>query len=97
MFESDLLYKTLIELFHSLNSDLLESLEVFTLDLSNELKESGTIYNNYTLDSLIDKFSFKYPNALNIESLQELKNCNSIGCMDEYYDLIEYMIIDIDI
>ena len=91
------LYKALHDLFYSLNGDTLKALELFTLDLSDELKEDGTIYNDYTLDSLILKFSDKYFNDLDIDKLNDLKNNNSISCLDEYYDLIEYMIQEIDI
>lgn len=55
------------------------------------------IYHLYNIESLIKKYSNKYPNGLNIDDLMELKNNNSIGCMLDYYELIEYMLIDIDI
>ena len=91
------LYTALHDLSFSLNEDLLNALQVFTEDLSDQLLESGTIYNHYTLESLIHKFSDKYYRDLDIEQLYELKNNNSIECMNDYYDLIEYMITDIDI
>ena len=91
------LKKALNDLFFSLNSDFLDALQVYTKDLSDELKADGTIYNDYTLESLINKFSDKYFNGLSIKAIQELKNNDSISCQIEYYDLIEYMILEIDI
>ena len=91
------LYTALHDLYFSLNEDLLTALKLFTEDLSDQLLESGTIYNHYTLESLIKKFSDKYYRDLNIDELKELKESNSIGCMNDYYDLIEYMITEIDI
>lgn len=91
------LYDALHDLYYSLNIDLLDSLKVYTEDLSDQLEDAGTIYSHYTLDSLIYKFSDKYYRDLDIEQLYELKNNNSIGCMNDYYELIEYMITDIDI
>lgn len=90
-------YNALHDLFYSLNDEFLDSLKVFTLDLSDELNDSGVIYNDYTLDSLIEKFSDKYYHDLDLNQLQELKNNDSISCMNDYYDLIEYMITDIDL
>lgn len=91
------LYNALHDLYFSLNDDTLTALKIYTEDLSDELNENGTIYHNYTLESLIRKFSDKYFNDLDIEQLQALKNNDSISCLNDYYDLIEYMIQDIDI
>lgn len=90
-------YNALHDLFYSLNDKFLDALKVFTLDLSDELHDSGVIYHDYTLDSLIEKFSDKYYHDLDLNQLQELKDCNDIGCMNDYYDLIEYMITEIDL
>lgn len=91
------LYNILHDLYFSLNGDFLDALQLYTADLSDELKEAGTIYHSYDIESLIKKYSDKYPNGLNIDDLIELKNNNSIGCMMDYYELIEYMLTDIDI
>lgn len=91
------LYTALHDLYFSLNDDLLTALKLFTENLSDKLEESGDIYSHYTLEKLIYKFSDKYYRDLDIESLYDLKNNHSIDCMDEYYNLIEYMLTDIDI
>ena len=89
--------KALNDLFYSLNDEFLDALKVYTIDLSDELHDSGVIYHDYTLDSLIEKFSDKYYHDLDLNQIQELKECNDIGCMNDYYDLIEYMITEIDL
>lgn len=89
--------KALNELFYGLDDDILTALEVYTKDLSDTLYDSGVIYHTYDLRHLIDKFSEKYWNDLDLNRLNELHNADPIGCIDEYYDLIEYMLTDIDI
>ncbi len=85
------LYTVLHDLYFSLNIDLLNDLERYTADILDKSYQAGN-YNN--LDELITNFSNN--SSIDIEELKELKNDNSIGCMTDYYELIDYM-ADIEI
>ena len=86
------------DLYFSLNPALLDDLKNYTIRRATELKEDGVIYNSYTLEKLIDKFAFKYPADQElVKYVYELKDNNSISSMVEYYELIDYLMQDIDI
>lgn len=85
------LYTVLHDLYFSLNDDLLNDLERYTADILDKPYQAGN-YNN--LNELITNFCSH--SNLDIDDLKELKNDNSIGCMTDYYELIDYM-ADIEI
>ena len=86
------------DLYFSLNPALLDDLKNYTIRRAAELKEDGVIYNSYTLEKLIDKYASKYPADQElVKYVYELKDNNSISAMVEYYDLIDYLMQDIDI
>ena len=85
------LYTVLHDLYFSLNDDLLNDLERYTADILDKPYQAGN-YNN--LNELITNFCSH--SNLDIDKLKELKNDNSIGCMTDYYELIDYM-ADIEI
>lgn len=88
----------LTDLYFSLNPALLDDLKNYTIRRAAELKEDGVVYNSYTLEKLIDKYAFKYPADQElVEYVNELKDNNSISSMVEYYELIDYLMQDIDI
>ena len=80
------LYTVLHDLYFSLNDDLLNDLERYTAAILDKPYQAGN-YNN--LEELITNFCSH--SNLDIDELKELKNDNSIGCMTDYYELIEYM------
>ena len=69
--------EALKDLYRDLNSDFLKDLEAYTQE-------------NYSIGlfDLIDKAP-EDPEL--IEGIQDLKEDNSISCMEDYYQLIDYM------
>ena len=69
--------EALKNLYRDLNSDFLKDLEAYTQE-------------NYSIGlfDLIDKAP-EDPEL--IEGIQDLKEDNSISCMEDYYQLIDYM------
>ena len=92
-------YKMLYELFYSLNDDLLADLERYCKNTSADMVINGDCYNEYTLTALIEKHSYKYPcdSKFLKTFIQELKEDTSISSMSEYYEIIDYMLYDIDL
>lgn len=69
------------DLYKDLNSDFLKDLEAYAQE-------------NYSIGlfDLIEQYSAaETDNQEIIESINELKEDNSIGCMEDYYQLIDYM------
>ena len=77
------LYKAIHDLYFSLNPYLFQDLKSYCLLMSDNL---------YTLEKLIQAFSVLEITENIFEYIEELKNNNSIGCMAEYYELINFMI-----
>jgi hypothetical protein len=77
--------KELKNLYYRLNPDLLS-------DLKKYCEESSQ-----TLESVITKFATKHDHDKEIlEGIKELEANNSISCMADYYELIDYMIFDLE-
>ena len=92
------LYNQIHDLFYSLNEDLLKDLEQYTINISKDMHQSGDIYHDYTLTDLIKKHCDKFNNdVVLLNYVNDLKADNSISSMNEYYELIDYMLYDIDI
>jgi len=68
------------DLYQDLNSDFLKDLE----DYAQE---------NYSIElfDLIEQYAASNDSQDIIESINELRENNSIGCMEDYYQLIDYM------
>ena len=92
------LYNKVHDLFYNLNEDFLKDLEQYTIDTSKDMIEAGDLFNEYTLETLIKKHCDKFSNDIPLMNyVDDLKENNSISCMEEFYELIDYMLYDIDI
>lgn len=78
--------KELKNLYYRLNPDLLSDLKKYCIEGSSQ-----------TLESVITKYAAKHDHDKEIlEEIKELEACNSISCMEDYYELIDNMIFDLD-
>lgn len=68
------------DLYQDLNSDFLKDLEDYTQE-------------NYSIGlfDLIEQYAASNDSQDIIENINELRENNSIGCMEDYYQLIDYM------
>jgi hypothetical protein len=68
------------DLYQDLNSDFLKDLEAYAQE-------------NYSIGlfDLIEQYAASNDSQDIIESINELKENNSISCMEDYYQLIDYM------
>lgn len=68
------------DLYQDLNSDFLNDLKEYTQE-------------NYSIGlfDLIEQYATDNDSQDIIENINELKENNSIGCMEDYYQLIDYM------
>ena len=69
--------EALKNLYKDLNSDFLKDLEAYTQE-------------NYSI-GLFDLIDRTPEDSELLEGIQELKEDNSISCMEDYYQLIDYM------
>ena len=69
--------EALKDLYWDLNSDFLKDLEAYTQE-------------NYSI-GLFDLINRTPEDSELMEGIQELKEDNSISCMEDYYQLIDYM------
>ena len=75
------LYIELKRLYTTLNNDFLTDLKQYAIE-----------YYSIDLFVLIEKYAaIESDNNQIIEYIQELKQDNSISCMEDYYSLIEFM------
>lgn len=77
------IYRLLYSLYYDLNPDFFKDLQQYCIE-----ETDGTI----TLDELIRIYSGTPEAAASIDELKALKNDNSIGCMIDYYELINIML-----
>lgn len=79
-------YKALHDLYFSLNEYTLAALKGHAEFMTD---------NNMTLEQIIKAFSEDPANTKFIEGYQELKENNSISCLEDYYEIIEYMVSEV--
>lgn len=77
------IYTALQDLFYTLNPNFLASLEEHTAFITDDQQTLADVIKDFAQDPSHSKF---------IESFKELKENNSVSCMESYYELIDYMI-----
>lgn len=76
-------YTALHDLYFSLNPYTLTALKGHASYLTDD---------QMTLDNIITAFAKDPDNEKYVEGFQELKDNNSISAMEDYYELIEFMV-----